>query len=232
MKRKFRSFAGGLEQTDKWILSSIGLLVLLGSIVVFGAGSYSKSAAYSPLGQHYVLIKHLMTIGVGIVAMIALMHVDYHRYRNKYLTWGAALVSLFFVGMTLFQGGDRDINRWLVIGPLRFQPVEMAKLAVIIFVAHNLTSHPQGARISNSRFWATMAVPAALMIILICQPNFGNAMVLSGVIITMLFVLGLQLRKLAMGVGLLGALGVLAFAVVSKLQTRVDLWLKGFCWEC
>jgi cell division protein FtsW len=227
MNRKFRSFAGGLEQTDRWLIGSLGALVLLGIIVVFGAGSYSKPAAYSPLGQQYVLIKHLVTIFIGSVVMLILMHVDYHHYRRKYLTWSGVIITLFLVGLTLVQGGDRVINRWLVIGPIRFQPVEMAKLAMIIFVAHNLTSHPQGARISGRRFLATLTAPLALIIILVLQPNFGNVMVLGGVTVAMLFVLGLPLRWLASGLGVMIAAAALAFMVVSKLQTRLDLWLQG-----
>lgn len=227
MNRKIRSFAGSLEQTDRWLLGSISVLILLGVLVVFEAGSYSKTAAYSPLGQYYVLIKHLVTIMVGMTVMLVLMHIDYHRYRNNYLTWGAVAVTLAFVTATLFQGGDREINRWLVIGPIRFQPVEMAKLAVIIFVAHNLTSQPHGARISLKRFLATIAVPLVLILVLVLQPNFGNVMVLGGVTLAMLFVLGLPLRWLASGIGGLLAAAVLAFAVVSKLQTRLDLWLQG-----
>ncbi len=227
MNRKIRRFAGGLEQTDRWLLGSISVLVLLGIIVVFGAGSYSKPASYSPLGQQYVLIKHLVTIAIGIVVMLVLMHVDYHHFRHKYLIWSGVAITLLFVAMTLFQGADRIINRWLVIGPIRFQPVEMAKLAVIIFVAHNLTSQPHGVRVSLRRFLATMAVPFVLIIILIKQPNFGNVMVLSGVTIAMLFVLGLPMRWLSVGLGSLTVAAALALTFVPKLHNRWDLWLSG-----
>lgn len=227
MKRKLRRFAGNLERTDGWLLVSIGLLVFLGVIVVFGAGSYDKRAAFSPLGQHYVLIKHLLFIFAGSGTMLVLMHIDYHKYRQKYLVWGGTGVSLFFMLLTLIQGGDREINRWVSLGPVSFQPVEFAKLIVIGFIAYNMTSHPQGAKISGRRFCSTLAVPLALIGILILQPNFGNVMVMGGVTLAMLFVLGLPLRWLLIALVGMGGASVVAFTFVSKLHTRLGLWLEG-----
>ncbi len=97
MNRKLRGFAGSLERSDLGLLVSVGVLLLLGVIVVYGAGSYNRQALHSPLGQHYIVAKHLFMIGVGFVAMFSLMNLDYHWFRARWLNWGG-LVGLLRPG--------------------------------------------------------------------------------------------------------------------------------------
>ena len=67
MKRQLRGFAGSLERADLGLLVSVAVLLLLGIFVVYGAGSYNRQALNSPLGQHYIIAKHLFMIGIGCV---------------------------------------------------------------------------------------------------------------------------------------------------------------------
>ena len=69
MKRQLRGLAGSLEGSDTVLLAAVMVLLALGAIVVYGAGSYNVQTARAPFGQHYILIKHLFMIGIGGLLM-------------------------------------------------------------------------------------------------------------------------------------------------------------------
>jgi len=226
MNRRVRYMLGGLENADKGLVFSISVLIFMGIFVVYGAGSYNRLASSTPLGQHFIIARHLFMIGVGGALMFALANVDYHYFKRRWLNWGGLVISLALVGWTLF--GDRDINRWITLGGFRFQPVEIAKLAVVLFMAERLTGLARQKTLSWRRLLTTLAMgPLPLLIILALQPNFGNVMTLSGVTLVVLFVAGVVWRRMAIIVlAPLGA-GVAAFLLSAKLGNRLDAWWDG-----
>ncbi len=119
MNRRIRGLAGNFEGADLGLLISVGLLLFTGIFVVYGAGSYDRLASGSMLGQHFVGVKHLVMIGMGLVAMFTLANINYHAYRNRWLAWGGFALGMAFMFLTLL--GDDPIPRWVVIGGFRFQ---------------------------------------------------------------------------------------------------------------
>ena len=228
MNRRIRSLLGGLENADKGLLASMGALLFMGIFVVYGAGSYNSLARSTPLGQHFVVAKHLFMIMVGAALMFGLSNFDYHTFRLRWFNWSALAISLALVAWTLT--GDRDINRWLTIGGFRFQPVEIAKLAVILFMAERLTGLVKGRVLTWRQLLTTLALgPLPLLGILVLQPNFGNVMTLSGVTLVVLFVAGVVWRRMALIIlAPLGA-GVAAFLLSAKLGNRLSAWWTGVC---
>jgi len=183
MQRRLRGLAGELERADRGLLAAVVVLMSIGVIVVFGAGSYTKQATHSPLGSYYIIIRHLFMIGFGVVLGAILMHLDYRKYRLPWLNTTALVVTYGLVAMTLLTSrtaadGTDAINRWVTIAGFRFQPVEMAKLAMTIFLAERLTRCQRGQVLPKRQIWLALAFgPFPLLILLAKQPNYGNAMV-------------------------------------------------------
>jgi len=226
MKRKLRGFAGSLERADLWLLAGVAVLLLLGSVVVYGAGSFNRQAAGSPLGQHYIISKHVLMIVVGLALMVGLMHLDYRWLRRRWLNWSLLAGTLALVAITLFS--DREINRWITVFGFSVQPVEAAKIAVIFFLAERLTGLTSGRSLAGRQLATALVLgPLPLIALLVLQPNFGNVMVVAGVTLVILFIAEVPGRWLAalVAVPMLGA--VVAFRVVPKLATRLDAWLQG-----
>jgi len=226
MKRKLRGFAGSLERADLWLLAGVAVLLLLGSVVVYGAGSFNRQAAGSPLGQHYIISKHVLMIVVGLALMVGLMHLDYRWLRRRWLNWSLLAGTLALVAITLFS--DREINRWITLFGFSVQPVEAAKIAVIFFLAERLTGLTSGRSLAGRQLATALVLgPLPLIALLVLQPNFGNVMVVAGVTLVILFIAEVPGRWLAalVAVPMLGA--VVAFRVVPKLATRLDAWLQG-----
>ncbi len=233
MKRRLRGFAGSIERADRGLLFAVVSLLFVGSIIVFGAGSYTKQALRSPLGEYFIILKHLFMIGVGLVTMMGLMHFDYRRYRTPWLRNGALIATYALVALTLVTArtdaaGHAVINRWVTIAGFTFQPVELAKLAMIIFLAERLTCLRRGQKMSGRRLMIALGLgPLPLLYLLIEQPNFGNVMVTAGVTLVILFAAGINERRLLWATFAMPLAGVLGYFASSKVKLRVDDLITG-----
>ena len=234
MNRRLRGFTGSLERSDRLLLGSVGVLLFLGIFVVYGAGSYNRAAITSPLGQHFIIVKHLFMIGVGFVLMIGLMNLDYRWFRHHWFNWGGLLACYGLVACTLFivrfdADGGKIINRWVSIAGFSFQPVEMAKLAMIFFLAERLTNHGPGRCLTTRQLGAALALgPLPLLVLLVLQPNLGNAMVVVGVTLVLFYVSGASEKWLTRVLVALPVLGVLSYFVIPKVHCRVNNLITGF----
>ncbi len=233
MYRRLRGFTGSLERSDSLLLGSVGVLLFIGIFVVYVAGSYNRQAATTPLGQHYIIAKHLFMIGIGFVLMIGLMNLDYRWFRHRWFNWGGLIVTYGLVLATLFikrydSGGDEIINRWVTIGGFSIQPVEMAKLAMIFFLAERLTNPGPGRRLTPRQLGTALALgPLPLLVLLILQPNYGNSMVISGLTLVLLFVAGVSEKWLIRVVAALPFVGGFSYLVIPKVHWRVDELING-----
>ncbi len=234
MNRKLRGFTGSLERSDRLLLSSVGVLLFIGIFVVYGAGSYNRAATTAPLGQHFIIAKHLFMIGVGFVMMIGLMNIDYRWFRHHWFNWGGLLVTYGLVTWTLLvvrvdPDGDPIINRWVTIAGFSFQPVEMAKVAMIFFLAERLTNQGPGRRLTTRQLVQALALgPLPLLVLLVRQPNFGNAMVVVGVTLVLLYVAGVSEKWLIRVAVALPMLAFLCYLAIPKVHGRVDKLIEGF----
>jgi len=234
MYRRLRGFTGSLERSDGLLLGSVGVLLFLGIFVVYVAGSYNRAATTTPLGQHYIIAKHLFMIGIGCVLMIGLMNLDYRWFRHRWFNWGGLLLTYGLVAGTLFvvrhnAAGEEMINRWVTIAGFRFQPVEMAKLAMIFFLAERLTSPGPGRRLTSRQLGIVLVLgPLPLLVLLVLQPNFGNAMVIVGVTLVLMYVSGVSEKLLIRVVAALPFIGVLGYLIFPKIEKRVDGLIEGF----
>ncbi len=235
MKRRLRAIAGTFESTDRWLLLAVGVLLFVGSIVVYGAGSYTRHASGSPFGhQYYIILRHLIMIGLGLAAMLLLMHFDYRRYRATWLNVAVLVVTYALMALTLVvtrrdASGAEVINRWVSLGGFRFQPVEMAKLAMIVFLAARLTCLRRGQRLCPRQVALTLALgPLPLLVMLVLQPNFGNAMVTIGVTLVVLFAAGVSDRWVLRAALAAPIAGTAGYFLSSKVHDRVQVLIDGF----
>jgi cell division protein FtsW (lipid II flippase) len=112
------------------------------------------------------------------------------------------------------------------------QPLELAKIAVVVYLAANLARHAAGPPPSRSAMLRVLVLgPGAMILLLVLQPNYGNALVIGVTTLALLCGAGLPWRLLAGGVGVVGGATVAGYFVVSKLNTRIDAWLRGVLQE-
>lgn len=162
--------------------------------------------------------QQLMWVGLAALVIVAARFVDWRGVLASpvvYLLYGFSILLL--VGV-LFGPVVRNIRGWIVLGPLSFQPVELAKLALILLYAHYLArAHATIARYGTlAAVFGFVAVPVGLVAL---QPDLGSAVILMGTWFGCLVASGLPKRRIAAAF-LLGAVGVAAawFLVLEPYQ--------------
>jgi cell division protein FtsW len=165
----------------------------------------------------------------GLVALLVAMKVGYRRLEAlavPLLVLSIALLLLIHVpGLGHAAGGAR---RWMKLGPLTFQPSEIAKLALILWLARSLAKKQDRIRIFSVGFLPHLIMLGVFALLLLWEPDFGTTVVLGAVTFALLFVAGARLMYLF---ALAGAIApVVAFLVwhsryrLQRVLTFLDPW--------
>jgi cell division protein FtsW len=210
---------------DKFILVLVILLILTGLTAV-----YSSTAVVSPaleqkgkainasVNQFSYLKKQFFTVLIGIAAMFAACKVPLSWLKKlviPLLVVSIVSLLLVFTSLGISAGGAR---RWLRLWPSSFQPSELVKLSMVIFLAWymSLGSYNKEKFIS---FIVPILVMAAFQAVFLKQPDFGATMSLAVLTVAMLFLSGSRLRYLF-------SLGLVALPVVIKLVSEPYRWKR------
>ncbi len=228
MRRKIRHLAGTLENTDLALVLAVGVMLLYGAFMVYGAGSFNRHAAASPVGSYYLISKHLIMIGLGLLAAGILFRMDYHKFNRPAVIWSLLAVCYVLVAVTLFTKGDRAINRWITVMGFSVQPVEAAKIVLIMFLAARVSiDRSQRQPTGKDVLIALGAGVLPLAVMLALQPNFGNAMVVVGMAVVILFVSDLPQRVRWSALTLPLVTAIMVILVSTKVRTRLLDVLRG-----
>lgn len=232
MLRTVRKFIPRLEEYDGWLLLSVFLLCLLGTVMVFGAASYRLQAPAGHWNHFYYLGKHVARLALGLLVMLLLANTDYRHLRRRYLNWGLVTGGLVFVALPVLLGGGRSVElneyrRWFDFGLFPVQPLELAKVALVLFLAERLVHLTSGQDRYYRYLGLALLVPVFLVVFLVKQPNYGNALVVSLLTLAIIFTSGIALRLLAsLLVPVTGAV-VIGYLFVPKIASRVQAWWLG-----
>lgn len=228
MTKLLRRLLAALDESDIVLLAVVFMLCLIGTLTVFAAGSFRPEAVGGAFGQSHYLIKQLSRLALGVVALVALAHLDYRLLRRPAVAWTLLAAGVLLVAIPILLGKG-EFRRWFgFFGLFPVQPLELAKIAVVIFLAERFAKQPPlGRDEARPTLRALIVGPVALMAALVMQPNYSNALIIGGVTIVMLFAAGLRLRWLVVPLGLLTAAGAFGALVVSKLNSRLSSWWHG-----
>jgi cell division protein FtsW len=177
--------------------------ILIASLLLTGFGVvsvYSASAIVAMERHHdpYFFLKRQLCYAIlGVVGMLGAMQLDYrHLQRWSRLSLGLTLVllALLFVPTLAKEAGGA--KRWLQVGRFSFQPAELCKLTLVLYLAHRLAVQQPW----RSRMLRPYLLPAGVIgVIFSCtllQPDFGTAVLLLGIAAIVLLIGGVPLRYL------------------------------------
>ncbi|MFN2613682.1 MAG: putative lipid II flippase FtsW [Actinomycetota bacterium] len=216
-----------LTTTAMLVLGPSALLLVGGLIMILSA---SWVSAYTQYGSSYLFfMRQLMWALGGLVAMYVASRLDYRAFRGI----GYALLVISIVGLVLvlhpsFGTRVAGSQRWLAFGPLRFQPSELAKLALAL-VGADLCARKRG-RLTTVKEVMLPFGTIALIVggLVMMQPDLGTALIIAGIVLVTLFIAGVRLPVLGlMGVG--GAGGALMLSLTSGYRkARLFSFLNPF----
>ncbi len=185
----------GLGNPDYILTIVIALLVIFGLIMISSA---SVVLGRNDTGDpNYYFFAQLKWVGFGIVVLIAGYKIDYRLWRKfapvLMLITVIALVAVFLPGIGINRNGA---NRWVNLGFTAFQPSELAKLALIVYLAAWFEN--KGNEVKK---WTTSTIPFVLMILIIGglvmkQPDMGTTVILALTAGVMYIVAGARLSHI------------------------------------
>lgn len=215
---------------DQPLLLTAGALLLLGLLMV---GSASVAIADRQLGDsfHY-LVRQLIFAGVGVSLGWLVLRVPLHVWERI----GPMLLigALVLLAAVLVPGLGRTVNggtRWLMVGPFNFQVSELAKLAVVVYLAGYLVRHGEEVRSRVAGFLKPMALIGVFALLLLSEPDFGATVVLLSTALGMMFLGGVRLWLFGLLlVGVASGLAVLAISSpyrMERLTSFLEPWAQA-----
>jgi cell division protein FtsW len=211
---------------DRWLFTVTLVLVFVGLVMVFSASAVMAKERYGS-GYTFVL-RQLAWAIAGIAAMVVAMRVDYRRYKHPAVVFSTLGLTTLMLISVFFLDRAHHTHRWFHWGGFSFQPSEMAKPALILFLAFFLENR---TRAMND--WRNTLIPAAVPTLLfvgliVFQPDLGTAIACGVIGGCVLFVAGLDLRYL--GYGLLASLVPLYFLIfhVAYRRERILAFLDPY----
>ena len=208
---------------DPVLAAVVVALVGFGVVMVYSASAVQATVQYH---DPQFFLKRQVAYALGaLAAMWVASRIDYHRlYKLTYpvLAVVGILLLLCVVGFGHSGGGAA---RWLSVGPVHVQPAEMAKVALVIWLAYSLAKKAERIRTFTVGFLPHLIVAGVYMLLCLKQPDFGSAVVLLLLTFTMLFVAGAKVGYI-LGASILGAgLGAAAIRFREYRWERYLAWL-------
>src|SRR5262245_49864754 len=175
--------------SDKILFSATLGLVLVGVIMVFSASAVlANEKFHSP---YYFLMRQAIWALVGLVGMSILMHIDYHLYRKPLIVFtglfvcGALLLAVFFLDKS------HNTHRWFKLGVLSFQPSELSKIALVIFLASFLEKRIGNLNDLRHTLMPCFAILTVFVFLIVAEPDLGTSVCIIIVFFILLFAAGL-----------------------------------------
>ncbi len=204
-------------QTDRWMFGSTLALCLIGAIMVFSASAVMARDEYGN-GSHF-LLRQLLWLVFGLAGMMAVMNLDYRKLRRPEVIFTGLFIVLVLLVGAFFLDKSHATHRWIRLGPASLQPSELAKLAVIFYLAWFLERRrrPESFGIND---WKHTILPALLPVLVlvglvVIEPDLGTALEIFLIAVAMLYVAGLN------GKYILGA-GLASLPIIYLLIVRVS----------
>ena len=198
MNRKHRNIILALVMT----LAGIGVVAVL-SVTL---------AKVENLWANKNFWRQICWVSLGFVGMVAAAHIDYRAWRKASIVLAAvAVVLLSLVFVPLFASVSNEAARWLKFGPVRFQPSEIAKVALVLACAYILSRSDK----SFLRCFApVMGLGLLMAVLVVLEPDFGTAALIIAVCLAMVFGAGLPIRYILL------TLMPLVMAAVALIMAR------------
>ncbi len=214
-----------LGAVDPVLVGLVMALMAFGVVMVFSASAVFASQTYHD--GHRFLLRQAMFAVVGVVTMIAVSRVDYHKLRPLTYPAVAATVALFIATMAVGRTAG-GATRWIRIGPVDIQAAEVAKLTIVLFLAYSLSKKADQMRTFKIGVLPHLIVMSLFALFCILQPDLGSAVMIGLVTFFMLFLAGARLGPiLGTILGLALAAG-LAIALSPWRRARIEAFLDPF----
>ncbi|MFH1277832.1 MAG: putative lipid II flippase FtsW [Candidatus Eisenbacteria bacterium] len=219
-------FSGERTGPDRWLLMAVLLLVGIGVVMVYSASSFRAAEIYR--SSTFFLQRHGIRVLFALAGFFIAYRADYRiltRYSRPLVLTGIVLLALVLVVGP--EDAIRGSRRWLRLGPLSFQPSELSKLLLVLYLADFLSRKRNEARSFARGVFPAVVVLGVIVVLIALEKNLSGVLHVSMLASLLLFVGGVRFRYLFL-IGLI--FGLTAFASVRSNPyqwNRVIEWVDG-----
>jgi cell division protein FtsW len=202
---------------DRYLFTATALLVFIGLVMVFSA---SAVMAKERFGSPYTFVlKQLSWAVAGIVAMLIAMRLDYRRYKHPAVVFSLLALTTVLLLVVFLVDRSHHTHRWIHWGGFSLQPSELAKPALILFLAFFLENRTQSIEDWRNTLLPAIGPVLVFLLLIVAEPDLGTAIACAGIAACILFVAGMQLRYF--GYAVLAALPPL-YLLLFRVSWRHD----------
>lgn len=214
-----------MKNIDYGLLCGILILLFIGIVMVYSSSSYY--ALYEKDNSDFFFIKEIIWAIVGICGMLVTMSIDYHIYKK----WTPYLVMFTFLALVLvlFLGANLNgATRWIRIGHLSFQPSELAKYVLVLYLALLIDRRKDKIKKFKEGTIFYLAIAASFAVLILAGKNLSITAIVMMVAVVMIYVGGGKLIHILsfvpVGVTVLGFLIYLQPYRLDRFTTFLDPW--------
>lgn len=224
-------FAGQRRhRPDMPLILFISMLILLGLIVIYAISPalIARLSHSTEISQNYFLYRQLIYIvlGLGAFTLAAMVPLGWWRKNSNKLLLGGLILSVlpFALQATPLALCVNGACRWIDLGPISFQPVEILKFALLIFIASFIAARAQQGNMNDTK---QTLVPFGLLMVLIAgiviglQKDLGTGLTVFAIALIMLFVAGIRGRTFGIILGCAAALGTMFILIAPHRVERM-----------
>src|SRR6266566_733600 len=211
---------------DRWMFTVTAILVFIGLIMVFSASAVMAKERYG--SAYEFLLKQLVWAIAGLATMFVAMRVDYRRLKYPAFVFPLVGFTTLLLISVFFLDRAHGTHRWFHVGPISLQPSELAKPALILFLAWFLENKTKAMDDWRNTLIPAVAPTLVFLGLIVFQPDLGTAIACAGITACVLFVAGIRLRYF--GYAFAAALLPLYFLIfhVSYRKDRILAFLNPY----
>ncbi|MGN0025667.1 MAG: stage V sporulation protein E [Clostridium sp.] len=192
-RRKMKKI--NMKSIDYALLCALLLLLFIGVVMVYSSSSYYALYQKDVYNTDYYFIKEITWVIVGTIGMAITMSIDYHIYK-KFTPW-LVLITLALLIIVLFAGADiNGAVRWIRLGPLSFQPSELAKYVLVLYLALLIDKRKNKIKKFGEGTILYLCIAAVFAVLVLLEKNLSITAIIMMVAFIMILVGGAKISHL------------------------------------
>lgn len=225
--RRSRRKKINMKSIDYTLLCALLVLLFIGVVMIYSSSSYYALYQKDVYDTNFYFFKVITWAIVGIVGMVITMSIDYHVYK-KWTPW-LVLITIALLVLVLFAGSDiNGAVRWIRLGPLSFQPSELAKYVVVLYLALLIDQRKNKIKKFGEGTIFYLAVAGVFALLILLEKNLSITAIVMMVAFIMILVGGAKISHLIslIPVGLAAGMALIFTQSyrLDRLTSFLDPW--------
>jgi cell division protein FtsW len=190
-----------IQRYDRKLLTYLGILAVMGTVMLYSASWYESFSSSNGRTEMLFLQGHLKRMLVGVFFLFGFLTLDYRRLKEvaPYFIIVSIFLLIITKGYYLANGlGWSKPARWLFIGPFSIQTSDIARMAVIVYMAYYVDKKRDQLKEFKMGFLPALGVLAVIMGLIVIQPDFSTAFMIGAIGILILFIGGVKISQLSL----------------------------------